>query len=283
MSHIYRYSIIRFRPSADTGEFANIGIVVLDLDAQRIAYKLAPKRFTRINGFFDKEAYKAYQAITANLHDELGRFAGLIATGWDLAATEIFAELIAPRESSILFSAPRIMQADDWVEDVTTRLFDRLVKREQTTPTHPEQQLTQGIRNALHRNGLRQFKNLAVDDDVIPVRFPLGIQRSTIRAIQPLAFSQKTPMAVFDHGAQWRQRLAYLLDKGKILPHHILMAIEAPDADGDPAIQDAYHATRADLAKLPLPIVEATPDGTINPAVIAFARQAMSSYPLLAH
>lgn len=280
MSHIYRYSIIRFRPFAETGEFANIGIVVLDLDAQRIDYKLARKIFPRINGFFDKDAYKAYQAMVAHLDAELGRYAGMLMPGWHTPASEIFAELIAPRESSILFSAPRIMQSDDLIEDISTTLFARLVKREQTTTPNPELQLTQGIRTALRDIGLHQFKSLAVEDEIIPVRFPLGVQRGTIRAIQPLAFSQKTPMAVFDHGAQWRQRLSYLLDKQKILPDHIMMALEAPDADNEPAIHDAYHATREDLAKLPVRMTETTHNGTINPEIIAFARQAVSAYPL---
>lgn len=44
---------MRFRPYAETGEFANIGVIVFDIENDEADFRLANRRFARIGHFFD--------------------------------------------------------------------------------------------------------------------------------------------------------------------------------------------------------------------------------------
>ena len=51
-----QYALLRFRPFAETGEFANVGIVLLAPEARFFGFRLL-KRYGRITQFFI-ELYK---------------------------------------------------------------------------------------------------------------------------------------------------------------------------------------------------------------------------------
>lgn len=277
MKAIFRYSIIRFRPFAETEEFANIGIVVLDIINQKIDFQVAPKRFARVRQFFEEKAYSAYARGVEALRVELGRASEYIPTLEHARADQIFSDLIRPRESSIAFSYPRVVQSDQALSDLTNSLFARFVKRE-IVLDNVEQELTKDIRKSLHRAGVSHFKSLKIDDDIIPVTLPLAHRGRTLRAIKPLAFSQKNPMGVVDYGAHWRKRLSYILEKGDVSEGNVLIAVSAPDQDDD-AMVKAFLLATDELRKLPFPLVNAD-RFSINDEIVAFALQ---SIPLQGH
>lgn len=272
MKGVFRYSIIRFRPFAETEEFANIGIVVLDIINQKIDFQVAPKRFARVRQFFEEKAYSAYARGVEALRVELGRASEYIPTLDYARADQIFSDLIRPRESSIAFSYPRVVQSDQYLGDLTNSLFARFVKRE-IASDNVEQELTKDIRKSLHRAGVSHFKSLKIDDDIIPVTLPLAHRGRTLRAIKPLAFSQKNPMGVVDYGAHWRKRLSYILEKGDVSEGNVLIAVSAPDQDDD-AMAKAFWLATDELRKLPFTLVNAD-RSSINNEIVAFALQSI--------
>ncbi len=271
MSGIFRYSIVRFRPFAETGEFANIGVVVIDPNGA-IAFELAPKRFSRIKHFFDAATHEAYAAAIDFLRLELARVSEFLPTIRH-SGDAIFHEITRERESSIIFSKPRVMEASVPLQAVVERLFGRYIKRDFATPEAPETVLAKDIRLQLHKNGLTHFKTIRIEDEVVPIQFPLAYRGEFLRAIKPLAFAQKNPLGVFDYGAHWRQRLTYLLDRKKIRDADLLIAIEGPRNDADEHMQHAFEVARGELNQLPFEIIEAEQYGLINPRIIDFARE----------
>lgn len=47
-----QYAIVRFTPFVETGEFANVGIVLFAPRQKSLLFKLVTKRYARITGFF---------------------------------------------------------------------------------------------------------------------------------------------------------------------------------------------------------------------------------------
>jgi hypothetical protein len=56
-----RYSIIKFLPFAETGEFANVGVVMSCPEIGFFDYKIKTKRYGRITDFFEDLDKKIYQ------------------------------------------------------------------------------------------------------------------------------------------------------------------------------------------------------------------------------
>lgn len=275
MSGVFQYSIIRFRPFADTGEFANIGVIVLDVAADMMTFELAPKRFGRIHSFFGAEAHAAFGSAIDHLRLELGRYEGFMALIADRSAKVLFEELTRTRESSILFSPARSILMDASVDYVAKKLFARFVKREHQE--NAEQELTKDIRRAFKHFGLKEYKTFRIDDELVPVTFPLATKDHDFRAIKPLAFSQKNSLNIFDYGAHWRRRFEYLLNKGKLKEHGVLIAVEPPQDDSESNLVEAYELAQAELKTLPFDVVVGELGGEVNPAIIDFAMQGRSA------
>ncbi|MBB5281066.1 DUF3037 domain-containing protein [Pacificimonas flava] len=270
MKNIFKYSIIRFRPFAETEEFANIGVVVIDGMSGKIDFQLAPKRFSRVRHFFEERAYNAYGHAIDLLKIELPRAGEYLPAihGTDTRTT--FWEIVRPRESSVIFSAPRALQSELPLDVLVRSLFARFVKRE-ITVDNAEHVLTKKIRQALHRSHFKHFRTVKIEDDVIPVTFPLAYKGETLRAIKPLSFSQRSPMSVVDYGAHWRKRLSYVLDRGSVEKGNILIAVDGPEYDADDSMQEAYRLAIGELEQLPFQIVPSEMNGFVNPNIIEFA------------
>lgn len=275
---VFKYSVIRFRPFAETEEFANIGVIVTRVIDGKIGFKLAPRRFTRIRQFFDQVAYDAYDDVISYLQIELGRAAEYLPKFSTMHGSEIFNDVTRRRESSILFSNPRVTEHDIELDDLIDKFYDRFVKRENVTYSR-EEFLVRDIRRELRRAGINYFKSVKLNDDVVPVSFPLAYQAAELRAIKPLAFSQKSPMSVLDHGAHWRRRLGLLLDRRRISPGNVLLAVEPPPAGADISTMEAFDVARKDLSALPFKVIDVRDGNYVNHDVISFARHSVEAKP----
>ncbi|MFP3758365.1 DUF3037 domain-containing protein, partial [Cupriavidus sp. SIMBA_020] len=60
MKHACRYALVRFMPYPETGEFANVGVVVMSPTARFFGYKLLD-RVGRITAFFDELDVTVYK------------------------------------------------------------------------------------------------------------------------------------------------------------------------------------------------------------------------------
>ena len=272
MSTVIKYSIVRFRPFAETGEFANVGVILLRVSDGVMRFRLAPKRFPRVKNFFDESAYKAYEDAISIMELEFSRLTDFLPHFPNFRGADAFNELVKIRESSVIFSEPRLAEVQEDLDEAVERLFGRFVRREAISQTR-EGLLTRNIRRALKNAGVRGFHSVRLDDDLVPVNFPLAIERGALKAIKPLAFSQKAPLSVLDHGAHWRRRFDILLSKGKLREGNVLIALEPPQLDDEGSLMDAYRLAVEEIRKLPFEVVEAGDADWVQPEIIEFAKR----------
>jgi hypothetical protein len=103
------YSIIRFLPYTETGEFANIGIVLYIPAYQRLVYKLLnPKQNERITHFFKQINKSMFRDTLHIIQDELERIKKLLAQN-HTNQINLYNELIRPRQDIIRYSKNRIL------------------------------------------------------------------------------------------------------------------------------------------------------------------------------
>lgn len=275
--HACQYAIVRFLPYAETGEFANVGLVLACPQLGFFGAKLAPaKRSKRVTDFFDGLDAKLYREAIKYLEAELRRMTRAVEH-MNVGAHNAFAEVTRPREALIRFGAPRVIMAAD-PADTLRKLYGHFVERTFATKEYHEQMLERGIENMLQRAALQEyFTNATIGDDTFNVRIPFvgHTQGGDQIAIKPLNLAQQEPNKILDHGLHWIARLRRLRLHAQ-LPREMLFAVDQAPT-GKQAV--AANEVVGELRELGTAVVPAYDEASI----IDFARMAqpMRSTPLI--
>lgn len=111
-----QYAIVRFAPYVETGEFANVGIVMFAPQQNYFNLKLETRRYARITRFFEEMDARLYTESMKAINEELERFQTMLqdhtfanSNSLDIEfGQQLFNEAIRERESIVRFSKPRI-------------------------------------------------------------------------------------------------------------------------------------------------------------------------------
>ena len=251
-----QYAIVRFAPFVETGEFANVGIVMMAPDFRYFGFELELKRYARITRFFEDVDARLYKKSLYNLREELERIGDLLkAHGFDRRlkkndvdfARRLFAELVRPRETIVRFGQVRTVLADDPAKKLK-ELFAFYVERNFVTKKYQEELLLESnvrkLLNRIHVGAL--FEKARVGDENYHVNFPFVHHEGgrPDKIIKPLHLAHAEPTRIYEHGDAWIRRINRL--KGKYLePDRVLFALSGPDKDGNRL--KAYHDIEQEL------------------------------------
>lgn len=229
-----RYAIVQFAPYTETGEFANVGVVVACPETGYFAFKLQTKRYARITAFFDELNVGVYRTALKAIETELERIQRLaleLPTGPARAdqIRHLITALTHPREAMVRFGQVRPILTPDPAAQLV-KLFDHYVDHAFVTPEYVESTITKRIQTLL--DGLTlpaPFKSERIGDDQIHANFPL-VQRldgHLTKIIKPFNLAQDEPNSIFDHGDAWLQKVRRLR-KRNMLACDVLFAVAAP-------------------------------------------------------
>lgn len=233
-----QYTIVRFAPFIETGEFANVGIIMMAPTARYFGFKLLTRRYGRITKFFKELDAKVFRSAMNDLNEELERVHGVLKThGFDRRLKEndiefangIFAEVLRPRESIVRFSEPRAVLADE-PRETLKELFAFYVQRDFVTKEYREKVLEKGLRKLLFQSELgERFQPESIGDDEFHVAFPFVEMHDELltKVIKPLNLAQEDFTKILEHGGKWVFRLREL-KKRHVLPERVLLAVDGP-------------------------------------------------------
>lgn len=264
-----QYAIIRFLPYAETGEFANVGVLLACPASGYFAARLMPtKRTGRITGFFEQLDARIYRESLKYLRDELERVQQAAQQGTGpqrpVMIQQLFADLTRPREGLLRFGDIRVVLAED-PEAMLERLFARFVERDFASKEYHDQLLIRGVREVLTKANLRQyFKPEEIGNDYVHVQVPFVHVRdgAPALAIKPLGLDKDDPNQVLDHGGHWVERVHRLRRHG-LLPAEMLFAVKKPVA-GNAKASKAADEIVDDLRNAGMEVALATDTRTIT-------------------
>jgi hypothetical protein len=243
------YAIARFAPYVETGEFANVGILLMAPKAGFFGFKLQTRRHKRITGFFEEVDAKLYREAMRVLRDELERIHSILKRhGFDDRsnlidldlARHLFNEVVRTRESIVRFSEPGIVLANEPKEKLD-ELFKFYVERRFVTRHYQETILERGVSQWLHKAQISErFQRMVIGDEDYQATFPFveQIDQRPAKAIKPLHLAQDQPSKIMEHGAAWLFRVTELKRRLK-LPDKVLFAVSGP-GDDDERRQGAF-------------------------------------------
>lgn len=246
-----RYAIAQFLPYAETGEFANIGVVLVCPATGYFGFKLQSRRFARVTNFFDEISAQRYRAAIRALQAELVRLQRLVAEApKEQRAPHVralFSHLVSPRETLMRFGDERAILADD-PEAALEKLFGHYVDRNFATPEYVEKAIGRRLRDLLtHLQLPNPFRPENIGNDEVHASFPLvqRVQGELSKAIKPFNLDQAEPNDIYVHGDAWVQKIKRLRQR-RLLPPNVLFAVQAPSPE-DPKRWHAFEDIRDGL------------------------------------
>ena len=265
-----QYALLRFRPFVETGEFANVGVVLMAPEARFFGFRLL-KRYGRITRFFHQLDPKVYLNGKELFKEELERFyANLRRMALDgrkrevnlILARNLFAELVRPREAMLQFDEQRIALADDPKVKLDV-LFDHYVERNFVTKEYQERLLESSVRKLLFHAKLgNEYRQEKIGNDDFAVNFPFVhmTDGKAERIIKPLYLDQGDSTKILTHGGQWVDKVRRLR-KRNALPDDVLFPVTAPALSTKQF--EAFEEIRDDLQGADVQVVSANDENRI--------------------
>lgn len=258
MKYACQYAIARFMPFVETGEFANVGIVLMCPEIGYFNFQLLNK-VRRITAFFNPLDASIYRGAKNDLRDELLRLKAQMESTQQSGNTAkyMFQELVRPREVMLRFDDPRVVLTNN-PEKKLDDLFNYYVERDFVTPDYIEQRLEKRMRGLLIEASVRELYHEArVEHGAFHARFPFAHKNqagSIVKAIKPIHLAHKDPALAYEHGWSWVGKIRQL-QKYEEFPKHVLVAAQAP-SEADEQAFSVYKEIREDFLRLKVQFAE---------------------------
>lgn len=255
----YQYAIVQFMPFVETGEFANVGVVLIASQLGFAKYELDLKRTKRITDFFEGLDAGLYRTVISNLKEHID--ASLVSNGYkgDLLAKS-FMELVRPRESVLRFGEVRVGITEDPQKELT-RLYDYYIRKNFATKEYIETKIEKQVRAWLtDANLARKYAPRVIGDEIYEVNFPFVRNGNFAldggqRIIKPLNFNRSTPSSIIDLGGKWTYRLKKLRSRGFLINSSIMFTVAQPES-GRWAHWKSFKLAREELRNSGVEIVQ---------------------------
>lgn len=266
------YALLRFRPFVETGEFANVGVVLLCPEGRFFGFKLL-KKYGRITNFFHQLDGKIYLTSMSLFDEELQRVGQHIRSNAldggrrvvDIQfAVNLFAELTRTRDAMLQFDERRIVLADE-PQAKLNELFIYYVERNFVGRVYQERLLEDSVRRMLLNGNSRigaQYSQGKVGTADFIVNFPFVCKTDEVvdSIIKPLNLVQEDSTKVLNHGGWWVDKVRRLRTRDA-LPKKVLFPLAAPNQDSK-AFQ-AYQEIRHELIEAGVEVTLATDERSI--------------------
>ncbi|MEJ2767643.1 DUF3037 domain-containing protein [Mycetohabitans sp. B46] len=258
MKHACRYAIVRFMPYLETGEFANVGLLLMSPTARFFGFRMLDS-VRRVTAFFDeldpnifRRARKTYQQELMRIGASIEHAFCNVSPGLDPDYAKFaFTELVKPRQAIMYADAERAVLADDPAEKLL-ELFDHYVGRVFVTRAYQEREVEKGVQRILKSAELAALykQQVLIGDDAYRARLPfarINERGQAIRAIKPLFLAHDDPSRLYDHGWDWLGKVKKLRRDDKLIGD-IMFAVRRPAEEFGPHAE-AFADVKQDLER----------------------------------
>jgi hypothetical protein len=262
-----RYAILQFMPYPETGEFANVGVVLACPTQNYFGYQLETKKYGRLTQFFEELDGKVFTRSIAAFESELERVRNvLVHTGGEMAVRQAFKALVHPRDAILRFGEERTILIERPAATLK-ELFGRYVEHNFVKHEYHEKLLEKRVQKLIGGlDLLNPFKEAKLGEEDFIVRFPLVQLVNDIPAkiIKPFFLGQDDATAIYNHGDYWHGKLKRLRKRNQ-LPERTLFAVEGPAYEDNKKLREkAFNETCENLKEFVQIVPQAQEDQIIQ-------------------
>jgi hypothetical protein len=237
---VCNYAIARFRPYRETGEFVNVGVVLVCPQVNYFGYLFERRKYKRITDFFPELDVEIFKAGMSGLLKELARVTGreheetlqqFVLREEAHATIARFRELVRIREtlfhfgelSTVLASNPRAKLQE---------LFEYYIKRQFARDReYQEVIMRRRLADFLQQARLDGYYKLdqQIGNETYHVILPFVYFKDAKprKAIKPLHLDKESTTEIFRHGDAWISTVRRLRQINR-LPPELLFTVKEP-------------------------------------------------------
>lgn len=235
------FTVLRFLPYTEPGEFVNLGVALACPDLHWFGYRMETRRLDRITDFFPelKQNKTAFVEGRKLFKAELDRVAALMndRKGSDQLRfkedaklfNQVFLNLVRPREEVFCFSQPRTCLTEEPKAELD-KLFDFYVERGfAQRPDYQESLMTKQLRTVFSAKKVVDLTDHTFVSDLCRAYFPFVRQVGDryVRAIHPLDLDKAETPKIVEHADSWRNKLQRLQDVADH-PEKVMLFVRKP-------------------------------------------------------
>jgi hypothetical protein len=254
MKTAYTYTILRYVHDVTSGEFANVGVVVLAPEA-RYAGALCRETHGRISKMFpdmNRDGFKSLMRYIESRVDELGeRLRGELSLETAPADAGVLARSVVPHDDSSLQWGPvggglcddPAQKLEELYTRYVTQFDDKTALRSRT-----DDQVWSRFKRALdekHITSRLQPKKISVADDEI--EFARSYQNQQWHCIEAVSLDLALAESIKEKAHRWLGQIMSV--KNAEERFRVYFLVGAPQT---PELQDTYHNALTILAKVPV-------------------------------
>lgn len=228
-----RYSIIQFVPFVETGEFANIGIVLTCPQTGYFNFLLQDKKSKRVTDFFEAVDRSYYLKAVKAVEEELMRMRvvahQLAPEVKPDAIRGMLNALTQPREAIVRFSAVRVLLTQDPVRELKEK-FDHYIDHSFATVEYVENTMNAQLKGLLAGlQLLAPFKPARIGNETVNAKFDFvqTVDSKHKKVIKALNLSHKETNDIAAHGDVWLGKITRL-KRSQELPREVLINVAIP-------------------------------------------------------
>lgn len=217
------YALVRFRPFAETEEFANIGVLVCCPKLSFMDYRIVHPNVNRVPQFFDRFERSQYRDIIKEFGKALKHLVERCKELDGAGKRYMFQAFVHPREASITLSTYRVVMSDDPKNELD-RLFEHYVRQNFDPRISAEKQVENNVKAIIKATG-RNFTSRTISERGLNVTFPFVSTHgeNVHKIIKPLYLGHEKLNDVYEHGDVWAGKLKRVRSQ---LPDLTLFAID---------------------------------------------------------
>jgi hypothetical protein len=241
------YAIARFLPYRESGEFVNVGVVLVCPQLDYFGHIFEKRKHKRVTDFFPELEVDVFKAGLIGLSKELARITGqseeadnqFVLHEQSNASLARFREMVRPREALSNFGKVRTVLAAN-PRAKLQELFQYYIKRQFAQDReYQEIFMRRRLGEVLREYQLAKYyqTDQRVGDDNYHVAFPfIHLQGAQVRkAIKPLHLDKEGPTEIYRHGDAWISTMRRLKHINR-LPQETLFAIKEPKGNSKKAV-----------------------------------------------
>tara|TARA_R110002167_G_scaffold365788_1_gene591426 strand:- start:39 stop:854 length:816 start_codon:yes stop_codon:yes gene_type:complete len=197
-----KYVVLRFAPYSETGEFANVGVLLYSKSYNSFVFKLDTADIgARVSKFFHIDDKQVFKFAMASYQKELAFVQEQVAHH-HMTAEEAFDFLVKPRATLLRFSEVRTVITDS-IDGTLNSVFARMVSHSSASQVKNRLKLGGILRSQLDSLCLEYpFRRYKFSKSVFEVTYDftqLSEQGEPLKLIQPIEINDKlTPKEIFE-------------------------------------------------------------------------------------
>ena len=247
-----KYVVLCFAPYSETGEFANVGVLLCAKSNNSFVFKLDTTDVgARVSKFFHINDKRIFKFAMTSYQKELAFIQEQVANHY-MTAQDAFDFLVKPRATLLRFSEVRTVITDS-IDVTLNSIFARMVSLTSASQTKSRQRLSSLLRSQLDSLHLeRPFRQYKFAKSVFEAKYDftqLSEQGEPLKLIQPIEVKDKlTPKEIFEVVGKNEVRLNRMASLG-LLPQRVLLPFSLSENRTKEA-DEAWSIVKSELSDI---------------------------------